>query len=559
MEWKGFFYELVRAVTRMVLVRPTARWILEGSAVIAAIGLWLHARSYDFFADDAFITLRYGQFLWDHGVPIYNLGQRVEGYTSPLWMVLAAAAHATKDPVGFMQLCGGLSAVLWIVGLVRVWKLLEPRAPVGGMLVVWASAMSCPIAGWAMGGLETPLFGALVTWSLAEAGKLAPNPKGYGQASFVAVLLALSTFARPEGALVAAVVGVALLTVRFDRRQVRAPLLTLGAYALIVGAHVLWRTLYYGYPFPNTYYLKSSGEAASLAERGVAYVTLAASELGWPLVALVSVGLLLPVLRESKDSLLPHLSTRRVILWSAKALVVLFVPYVIRIGGDFLDLYRFFAPILPLAFLIVAVMFQFVVRRARLPWPVLPAAGLLLLGWYGQGQMQLREKALMVREDARIEHGIEPLGWTRLYALRWAALGRWVASLAEPHEWMAVGAAGAMPYYAGISNLDTFGLCDEFVAHHGELVASRPGHQRFAPFDYILRRRPTFIFVSDFSQDLPLKTLRSLGHFRREGYQLVEAQVTTDVHGAPEPFYHYLYVREDRAKDFEGRPHFRGR
>ncbi|HQK20800.1 MAG TPA: hypothetical protein PLJ27_25280, partial [Polyangiaceae bacterium] len=116
---------------------------------------------------------------------------------------------------------------------------------------------------------------------------------------------------------------------------------------------------------------------------------------------------------------------------------------------------------------------------------------------------------------------------------------------------------GAMPYFAGISNLDTFGLCDEFVAHHGAIVASRPGHQRFAPFDYMMRRRPTFVFVDDYSRDYPLRHLSTLAHYRREGYQLVEAHLTPAMHTAPSEFFHYLYVRQDRAKQMEGQPAFR--
>jgi len=527
---------------------------------LAAVGLWVHARSYDVFADDAFITLRYGQMLWEHGEPVYNLGERVEGYTSPLWMVLASIAHLADDPVFVMQALGGLSAVLWIGGLIRIWKLLEPRAPAGGVLVLAATGSSCPVAAWTMAGLETPLFGALLTWSLAEAGRLAPTRPGYRQALGVGVLLALTTFARPEGALIAAVVLAVLLVLRFDRTRIRAPLIAGTVFAAIVGVHVAWRFSYYGYPLPNTYYLKSSGDASGLMERGLEYVQLAAREMGWPLVVLIALALFAPVVRHAGDERTnpPH-SSRRTIVWSAKLLIVLFIPYVIRVGGDFLDLYRFFAPILPLGFVLVALAFQTGARRVGAPWPVVIGVGAVLLVPHGYNQWLLRERALQVKEEARIDHGIEPFGWTRLYALRWAALGRWVSSLAQSDDWMAVGAAGAMPYYAGISNLDTFGLCDEFVAHHGAVVASRPGHQRFAPFGYIMRRRPTFVFVSDFSRERPMRTLRALPHFRREGYRLVEAHVTPEAHGAPTPFYHYLYVRQERAAAFEGRPHFRGR
>ncbi len=223
------------------------RWVLESVAVAAAVGLWVHARSYDFFADDAFITLRYGQYLWEHGAPIYNLGQRVEGYTSPLWLLFAAVAHCSEHPVEVMQGLGGLAGALWLFGLARMWKCLWPKSPAGGMLVLVATALLCPVAAWTMGGLETPLFGALLTWSITLAAPLTKEKKGYRRALAVGFLLALTTFARPEGALVAAAVGGSILLLRLRKVQWRAPVLMMGTYAAFVGAHVVWRILYYGY------------------------------------------------------------------------------------------------------------------------------------------------------------------------------------------------------------------------------------------------------------------------------------------------------------------------
>jgi len=542
------------------------RWLLVLFVLLAGVGLWIHARSYGFFADDAFITLRYGRMLWEHLSPVYNLGERVEGYTSPLWMVIAACAHVSSEPVVVMQVVGGVCAVLWLAGVARLWMLVESKQVWGGMVVLAAMALSCPVAAWTMGGLETPLFGALLTWSIVEAGCLVGKRRGVWRAAGVGVLLCLTTLARPEGALVAAVVLLVLLILRFNRAMWREPVLAGCVFAVGTGAHVLWRYWYYGYPFPNTFYLKSSGDGGQLVERGVAYALFAAREMGWPLIVLVGVGVLVPVLRvqargEARSLVDPGLSSRRLVLWASKLLVLLFIPYVIRVGGDFLDLYRFFAPTLPLAFVLVVAALQLAVRRLNMPWQVMVGCGVVmlsLLSLHGYNQWNLRQRALQVAEETRAKHGIEPLGWTKLYTLRWAAMGRWVASLAEPHEWMAVGAAGAMPYHARISNLDTFGLCDEFVAHHGAIVASRPGHQRFAPNDYIVRRRPTFIFVGDYSRDTPVATLFDRGAFRQHGYRMVEAHVTTDAHGSPGDFYHYLYVREDRAKEFRGRPFFRG-
>ena len=47
-----------------------------------------------FFIDDAFITFRYvRQFVAGNGL-VYNIGERVEGYSNFLWIMLLALPHA---------------------------------------------------------------------------------------------------------------------------------------------------------------------------------------------------------------------------------------------------------------------------------------------------------------------------------------------------------------------------------------------------------------------------------------------------------------------------------
>ena len=62
---------------------------------------------------------------------------------------------------------------------------------------------------------------------------------------------------------------------------------------------------------------------------------------------------------------------------------------------------------------------------------------------------------------------------------------------------MATAAAGATPYYAELPNLDLLGLADAEVAKHGHLKGARPGHQRVATLEYVLRRRPTFLMLHE--------------------------------------------------------------
>src|SRR5262249_17858476 len=131
---------------------------------------------------------------------------------------------------------------------------------------------------------------------------------------------------------------------------------------------------------------------------------------------------------------------------------------------------------------------------------ILTVIATLALVFHKRTQERLAERARLVAEPSRAPRRLEPLGWARGDGVEWGGMGQWIKDHAAPGDTMAAGAAGAMPYHAGIPNLDLFGLCDEYVAHHGDKIGSRPGHQRFAPMSYIKQRAPTFLVLN--SEDI---------------------------------------------------------
>ena len=76
------------------MVRLPVNRLITG-ALVALIALHvLHVLRYNFVSDDAFISLRYAaNLLAGHGL-VFNPGERVEGFTSPLWTLLLAGFGA---------------------------------------------------------------------------------------------------------------------------------------------------------------------------------------------------------------------------------------------------------------------------------------------------------------------------------------------------------------------------------------------------------------------------------------------------------------------------------
>jgi arabinofuranosyltransferase len=522
-------------------------------AIIALIALW-HARSYDFFCDDAFIALRYAKNLIEHGELSYNVGQRVEGFTSPLWVLLISAVGALGVPL--VAATRGLAAIaglgtFW--ALTRFWDELNPRGPWLVLVPALSLAMSAPFAAWIFGGLETPLFVASFTLSLACITRAA-RKRDLHSLLQAALTVSFCVLCRPEGTTLIGIGTVALCRPSpvWHLPLGRRLLAWLLPILVLVGGYELFRLRYYGYPLPNTFYVKTSG--VGLWPRGVDYLSFAASEFGWALVGACLLSLVLLLIQSSRHRAqhTPQVSLGLLLCTGVSATIHLL--YVARIGGDFLDLYRFLTPLLPAAFSLLTCAASS--SYARLAGPkrlVVLATALFLLAVHGKNQLAMAHEAGQVAASSRAALHLEPLGWTRLYALRWQGIGAWLARARVGADSIAIGAAGAVPFFSQLPSLDLFGLNDLEIARHGRIIGNRPGHQRFATMDYLLAQQPTFIFMSPEATPLTPGRLRYDRYWMSHGYVPVEIRVERDLCGCPETFYHQFLVRHERAASLRGR------
>lgn len=539
-------------------IAGTERVALLGLGAIA-LGAVVHAASYDFVADDAFIALRYARSLIENGELAYNPGERVEGFTSPLWVFSTAlfGLFGVSLPAA-ARLLGALALALTLRAVYSLWRELEPDSPaalalVPGVLV----AAAAPVAAWAMSGLEPALFGLLLTLSVASIARSEREPTPKTRA-LAATATALAALCRPEGAVLVGLASllVASRTAGAWRERWRSLAAWLAPIAVLLGGYFVFRLAYFGAPLPNTFYVKTSG--VGLLERGIGYLELAAREFGWLSVALLAASVLAPLLPLRELVASPRSEPGR---FAAHALIratlIVQLVYVARVGGDFLDLYRFIAPFLPLAYCLITASLY---RAARLAPRARTAAlivGLALLVDHGRQQWSMAREALTVDARSRKPLHLEPLGWTRLYGRRWSGLGQALGAIAGPGDTMAVGAAGAAPFYAGIPNLDLFGLNDAHIARFGRVIGNRPGHQRFATTEYILSKAPTFLlFQPEHTPPRP-QPLRGDRFWNGAGYVEAEIRVDGDPDGAYETFYQKLLVRADRARELAGKPGFR--
>ncbi|HEY0463565.1 MAG TPA: hypothetical protein VGC79_05125, partial [Polyangiaceae bacterium] len=451
-----------------VPLSPRSLWQRHAPLLAIALAALWHATRYDFFCDDAFIALRYAQNLIEHHELAYNLGQRVEGFTSPLWVLLISAAGSVGLPLpGATRLLGAGAALLSFWALAEFWDELEPKAPRLVLAPAAALAMSAPFAAWSLGGLETPLYVAFFTLSLARIARDA-RERDLRSSLHAGLSAALCALCRPEGATLIALgsIAVCFASPALPTRRWHRLLGWFAPIVLLVGGYELFRLRYYGYPLPNTFYVKTSGEG--LWQRGVSYLGFAGGEFGWGVVAacLLSVSyLLVQSFRLRPD---PSRHSGRVLVLCSGVAAAIQLLYVARIGGDFLDLYRFLTPLFPAAFCLATGAARALISgmKGAARFAALGVAACFLVS-HGQNQLSMARHATQVAESSRAALHLEPLGWTRVYAKRWQGIGSWLHRAQMAGDSTAVGAAGAIPFFSQLPNLDLFGLNDLEIARHG--------------------------------------------------------------------------------------------
>jgi arabinofuranosyltransferase len=441
-----------------------------------------HGLLYNTTADDAFITYRYAENLAAGHGPVFTAGERVEGYSNFLWMVILAGLHAGAgfDIPLTARVLGMVAAVVTVVLTYLLVERITEGDRAAGVLAALLVAGAGTFAAYAPSGLETPLFAALTMATL-----LLLAQERYGWAG---IALGLSVMTRPDGLVVACVVGSWLL-VRPGRspdpggsRRRRQLLLVALPVACLLLPWTAWRLDYYRHLLPNAMAAKTGLAFTHQLRIGVRYLGqfVAASTLVVPGVILT--GLLFTRARGrsgARDLAFPTL------LGAVAAADGLFV---VVSGGDWMPAWRFFAPIIPVAAALTGICWARVAGPAaawspsRRPGAALCCAsvGLSFAISFGNGNMIPRVR----------------LWRTEVQTL--SITGGWFARTLPKNTLVATYASGALPYRAGwnIDVVDMLGLTDEHIAWDGKRIPDgMVGHAAY-DYDYVAGRRPAIVAFS---------------------------------------------------------------
>lgn len=449
---------------------PARRWLILALIFLALIygysiwhnqsitlpdgrrAFWLH--------DDMMISMRYGRNLANGEGLVWNPGQpAVEGYSDFAWVLIMTAVHWLPVPQTMTSLVilliNSLLAALVLFLTYRLAHRLFHKPGFWLLPALVTLALIVDMARWTTIGLEVPLLTAVFLWLLTRVIDEAAVNRPRLSTFFLAGILGLI---RVDGPVLALLLCFTALALQGNKKRVLvfAPLIL-----MLPLFHVLFRQAYYGYPLPNTYYLKLSAWDARL-EPGLGYL-LRFVELYWPLLLAALLGLFY-----TRD----------------KRLGILFLAglplgaYGLYTGGDDFGGARFFAPWLPVLILIAfATVYSIPWLKRPLFTPAflagLTLATALTAGYrFYQGPGQ---EALFVETGLLIEESTWP---TSSIGVIWA---------------------GTLPYFAHRRAVDLLGKNDDVVArlpaNEGSL---KPGHNKF-DFEFSLNERRPDMLVSALS------------------------------------------------------------
>ena len=486
-----------------MLTLPVTLWIRKkswsrnlsrlGLAAVLVIGIgnaWMNRA----LMDDAFISFRYARnFIQGNGL-VFNVGEKVEGYTNFLWTLLVAIVSwisGIRLPVvGFFGSLICFAACLTTICCIG--RRLRDRDAKSFYFPIAACWLAAQYTFFSFGttGLETMFATLLVCLGAGFALGKPTSQKAFVSATF----LILATMTRPDHGLFYACMGAAfglyyasaLIHHRKDRLKrkevIHNGVKIIGAYALpFVGylGYLGWKMTYYDAILPNTYWAKSADK--TYWNQGAIY----AVEFGLTshLIWLLPVFFLWAILTTSKRL--------QVFKTFCVFSTVLYTFYIIKIGGDFME-GRFFVPLMPLILLglengsykfmkakkyhpvivalIIAILATLTVRAPLLPdrkvkWfladenTYYPLKSLFPIKIGARDKRENMAAAPKRLKKAFVDHGLFPV--------------------------IGAGGIGLTGYYSQLPLIDIRGLTDSYVSHLPIRERRRPGHEKSAPEAYL--------------------------------------------------------------------------
>lgn len=334
--------------------------------------------------DDAYISFRVvDNALNGYGLR-WNIDERVQAYTHPLWLLLHIPFYPLFGNIYWETITLSLAC-----GMVTLWLLMRLAGPLPLMwkfaIIILPLTLSRVFRNYVVCGLENPLSFMLFAWMMVELFDTR-RTYNYYRFSFIASLAAITRF---DNVLL-------ILPLWAGLTWMHRQHLSLPKFALAISPLLLWHgfsLFYYGFVFPNTKYAKlhMGIDTSQYLQQGMYYfLNFPTND---PLAFLcITVGgfLMLSRLRMRGEAGL--------CLFLLGIGFLVHAAYVLSVGGDFMP-GRFFANMLVIA-MAVLILHLAHTKRGR-QWFLAGVVVLAPIDWF------VLQPRLPDRANETLNHGID--------------------------------------------------------------------------------------------------------------------------------------------------------
>jgi arabinofuranosyltransferase len=468
-------------------------------AAFVAHAIWLAC-----VAEDSYITYRFARNVVEgHGF-VWNVGAGpVEGFSNFLWLQLCVVALKLRlDPGLVTQVVGVVAGVATLLVTWHFARRVLRVSHAGALFSVATLAAAGPLAAWASSGMETVFFTLCVTSAVYYASFFtsSADPRlGF----LTACALFAATLTRPEGFGIACIVLGTVVCFSSSRSQRRQAFVVAAAYSVAFAVYFMWRYVTFGYPLPNTFYAKTGG-GWSQYWRGFVYLAYFSLHYLAPWIPWVVLfawhasdrfrfpGVSEAAARVGKNQRLAGLVI-------AGAVITGYLGYVMLVGGDYMAMYRFIVPVLPLMFAVLGLSADHAMNAVAMNAARRTVIAALMLATLGGMLLQSTPYEQSVFSLTPHMHGTyRGIATERWHVNRFHVIARFFSHHAPDRSSILTWDIGVVGYATRFTIHDALGIVDPVIAHErpdGAMGQGLAGHEK-QDLSYSYSLRPTFVMYT---------------------------------------------------------------
>jgi len=448
--------------------------------------IYYHLTSeYNFIQDDSYISFRYADNFVNGNGLVFNLGERVEGFTSFFWIMLLSIIKLLNLDLEFWSQVLSFSFGLGVI--TTTYFIAKILLPSSGNIIFdlilftlpsYLIAISGGFAYWSISGMETTLFILLLMFGFLFLLKSRENTKS----NYIATtFFLLSALTRPEGYYFLLVYFVyRFFIIRKHTVSIKPIIGREIVFAFIPFLlFFLFRLIYYGYPLPNTFYAKA-GISQFFLRRGFEYfLEFAKANLLYGVLFVVPIILLFDFKKYSAQ----------LWLWGIS---FTYIVAIILIGGDVLPFHRLFLPVLPIIYILFVASAVYLTSYLGNVFQKNIVTSVIILAVLFIGYINFKNEQPKLNDIHATELGL-------VYKMKIYA--KWVNEQQKDNNnvTVALSTIGAFSYFSNTRIIDLLGLTNEYIAHNPAEMkgisepATRNWVERTYNAEYVLSQKPDYI------------------------------------------------------------------